>query len=96
MSLHCFLFVTAGEFGSERLVQKVVDTILRTTAVKDRGADPGETSAGAMASGGPETSGAHAQREDAAWKDDTASKIILTGYKVRSLQNNQTFEGDSQ
>ena len=60
-------FCFTGEFGSERLVQKVVDTILRNTAAKDLG----ESSKGAE--------GGSTQAE---WKDDTASKIILTGFKV--------------
>ena len=59
-------FYFAGEFGSERLVQKVVDTILRNTASKDGG----ESSKGAEGS------------TKAEWKDNTASKIILTGFKV--------------
>ena len=48
------------------MVQKVVDTILRNTASKDGG----ESSKGAEGS------------TKAEWKDDTASKIILTGFKV--------------
>ena len=58
-------------------MQKVVDTILRNTAAKDLG----ESSKGAE--------GGSTQAE---WKDDTASKIILTGFKVRNRKNKNAFQ----
>ncbi len=66
----------AGEFGSERLVQKVVDIILRYSASKEKQEDPkpGVSDPSSAGAGGA---------EGAEWRDDTASKIILTGNKVR-------------
>ena len=55
-----------GEFGSERLVQRVVDTILAQTAIVNKDAD------NKMEEGEPFD----------AWSSEQASKIILTGHKV--------------
>ena len=79
-----------GEFGSERLVQKVVDKIFRLTETKTEYVPEAATSS--VASTGrvekstqkttqKATQKADNDKEDF-WKSDEASKIILTGFKV--------------
>ena len=63
-------------------MQKVVDTILRNTAAKDLGES---------------LKGAEGGSTQAEWKDDMASKIILTGFKViffseRNRKNKNVFQ----
>lgn len=58
-----------GEFGSERLVQRVVDTILRHTAPKIKDKEGASTSV-------------VSPYQDTEWSAEESSKIILTGHKV--------------
>ena len=73
-----------GEFGSERLVQRVVDTILRQTTPpkteEEEEEEEGEA-ARAEAARAEAADSSHAST-DASWRSDLASKIILTGHKV--------------
>ena len=64
----CYFIV--GEFGSERLVQQVVDTILAQSATLIKQDDKNEELS--VASGS----------DNDVWSAETASKIILTGPKV--------------
>ena len=57
-----------GVFGSERLVQKVVDIILRQTAKQTE-----KTGAAA------EPSSSEVSMVDSPWREDESTKIILTG-----------------
>ena len=66
-------FLILGEFGSERLVQKVVDTILRQTKNKEE-EKKDEIEGAAVKEGDPLL--------DTSWRSDTPTKIILTGHKV--------------
>lgn len=70
----------AGEFGSERLVQRVVDTILRNTAKRDAAekVEEGDKDSEKMAE---------------SWNAESSSKIILTGHKVMAFPSlyNCTF-----
>ncbi|XP_064634580.1 deubiquitinating protein VCPIP1-like isoform X2 [Lineus longissimus] len=72
-----------GEFGSERLVQKVVDTILQQTALKP------EMSESACSNLGPDPM-------DTGWRDDTASKIILTGHAHKSIHKEQLTMSETE
>ena len=65
-------FLYSGEFGSERLVQRVVDTILRQTAANAKGKDD------------PTSSNALSPYDDT-WSASEPSKIILTGHKVGTM-----------
>ncbi|KAM9307851.1 deubiquitinating protein VCPIP1 [Gastrophryne carolinensis] len=71
-----------GEFGSEILVQKVVNTILHQTAKKN----PGDYTPVAI-------DGAHIQRVDIKQEQDSEShlptKIILTGQKAKTLHKEE-------
>lgn len=64
--------IISGEFGSERLVQKVVDSILiqtkKTAPLEERPVEG--------------ASGETHMETDASWRADSSSKIILTGFKV--------------
>ena len=104
---HIHIFV--GEFGSERLVQKVVDTILRQTAKKipfdpknipksseselqesksdsPKKINQNESSPKSSNESSPRNKTKPASTVDENfWKSDTASKIILTGFKVNTL-----------
>jgi hypothetical protein len=78
---HIYLLplMSPGEFGSERLVQRVVDTVLRQTAAP---VSKEEVREGAGREGaGP----ADMDTQDPAWAPDQPSKIILTGQKVRHI-----------
>ena len=59
--------LNTGEFGSERLVQKVVDTIMRQTATKETA----------------EAMERPTEEDPLHWQPDAASKVILTGHHVR-------------
>ena len=72
--------MTAGEFGSERLVQKVVDTILRQTAMQEE-AEGGEQK---MSDTSPSLRGEPSGSDSLKEEMTTPSKIILTGHKVSS------------
>lgn len=67
-----------GEFGSEVLVQKVVNTILHHTAKRD----PDEYHPVSVA-------GAHARRLHDAAAPDPPTKIILTGQKAKTLHKEE-------
>ncbi|CAH1785484.1 unnamed protein product [Owenia fusiformis] len=72
-----------GEFGSERLVQKVTNTILVNTAKLTKKDDS--------------TSKVTAVDEDPnAWKSDAASKIILTGQKKRTLHKEELHMSEAE
>ncbi|XP_033752592.1 deubiquitinating protein VCIP135-like [Pecten maximus] len=74
-----------GEFGSERLVQQVVDTILRNTANRDVGQKE-------EAEGSQDVDMA----DDPLWSSDTASKIILTGYKQQTLHKEELTKSETE
>lgn len=69
-----FFFGLIGEFGSERLVQRVVDTILRHTAPKVKDKEGASTSV-------------VSPYQDTEWSAEEPSKIILTGHKVLLVHN---------
>lgn len=71
-----FFFGLIGEFGSERLVQRVVDTILRHTAPKVKDKEGASTSV-------------VSPYQDTEWSAEEPSKIILTGHKVLLVQHCQ-------
>ena len=67
-----------GEFGSERLVQSVVDMILRQTAKKSETSPPPK----------PPLDTGDITRDDVtdtSWRSDVPSKMIITGRQVRSV-----------
>ncbi|XP_069134071.1 deubiquitinating protein VCPIP1-like [Argopecten irradians] len=74
-----------GEFGSERLVQQVVDTILHNTASRDLSQKEDDV-------GSQEVDMA----DDPLWSSDTASKIILTGYKQQTLHKEELTKSESE
>ncbi|XP_060086335.1 deubiquitinating protein VCPIP1-like [Ylistrum balloti] len=74
-----------GEFGSERLVQQVVDTILRNTASRDT-----SQTEEAMASQDVDMA------DDPLWSSDTPSKIILTGYKHQTLHKEELTKSQTE
>lgn len=65
-----------GEFGSERLVQRVVDTILRHTAPKVKDKEGASTSV-------------VSPYQDTEWSAEEPSKIILTGHKQKTLHKEE-------
>ena len=68
-----------GEFGSERLVQQVVNTILRRTAAQKKD---------------KESSVVNPYSDDQDWSAETASKIILSGHAVsHSVVHTLFFQG---
>ena len=69
------MFCSSGEFGSERLVQSVVDTILRQTAKKSDASPPPSPPPAEAASVSDEVT-------DTSWRCDMSSKTILTGQQV--------------
>ncbi|KAL4225382.1 Deubiquitinating protein [Mactra antiquata] len=78
-----------GEFGSERLVQRVVDSILRQSAMlnKERGR---ETT--------PDDTDDNQRMDDNSdvWSADTASKIILTGQKKKTLHKEELMKSEAE
>lgn len=71
-----------GEFGSERLVQKVVDTLLRQTASK--AAEKTEDKSPSCDQGPPK------------WASDEASKIILTGFQKQSVHKEDLGKSEAE
>ena len=71
----------SGEFGSERLVQRVVDTILRHTAPKVKDQEGASTSV-------------VSPYQDTDWSAEEPSKIILTGHKVQQGKSSQFRESN--
>ncbi|XP_074660293.1 deubiquitinating protein VCPIP1-like [Tubulanus polymorphus] len=69
-----------GEFGSERLVQKVVDILLLKTASKDDGTNRRVS---------------HPLPNDD-WKKDEAMKTILTGAKKKTLHKEELSMSDAE
>lgn len=71
-----------GEFGSERLVQQVVNTILRRTAAQKT--DPEKSVANPYSD------------SDENFSADTASKIILTGHAHKSLHKEELCKSEKE
>uniref|UniRef100_A0A2C9M7I9 ubiquitinyl hydrolase 1 n=1 Tax=Biomphalaria glabrata TaxID=6526 RepID=A0A2C9M7I9_BIOGL len=66
-----------GEFGSERLVQRVVDQILQQTQIPEM-----DTNSIVPKSSGRTSASQHAMNDhQASWSADTVSKVILTGHQ---------------
>ncbi|KAK3102693.1 hypothetical protein FSP39_013188 [Pinctada imbricata] len=72
-----------GEFGSERLVQRVVDTILRQTAAstKEKGESEGASALSPY---------------DDAWSASQPSKIILTGHKHKTMHKEELTKSEKE
>nr|KAG5695436.1 hypothetical protein BaRGS_033561 [Batillaria attramentaria] len=72
-----------GEFGSERLVQKVVDTLLRQTAT--RAVEKTENAVSPTC-----------DRGQPKWASDEASKIILSGYQSQSIHKEELNKSEAE
>ncbi|XP_067655119.1 deubiquitinating protein VCPIP1-like isoform X1 [Haliotis asinina] len=75
-----------GEFGSERLVQKVVDKLLRLTAIPDSKKETCD---------GP-SSPAPTTPADSVWSPDSPSKIILSGQQQRSIHKEELTMSETE
>lgn len=73
-----------GEFGSERLVQKVVDTLLRQTATR------------AVEKGDPAPSSPACTQARPKWASDEASKIILSGFQKQSVHKEELMKSEAE
>ncbi|KAL3842550.1 hypothetical protein ACJMK2_020546 [Sinanodonta woodiana] len=75
-----------GEFGSERLVQQVVDSILRQTQVKQEDDDNKKT----------ESAAAIAQSTEMEWNSTSSSKIILTGHQHKAVHKEELTKSNTE
>ncbi|XP_046335736.1 deubiquitinating protein VCPIP1-like [Haliotis rufescens] len=75
-----------GEFGSERLVQKVVDKLLRLTAIPESKKETCE---------GP-NSPAPPTPADSVWSPDSPSKIIITGQQQKSIHKEELTKSETE
>lgn len=78
-----------GEFGSERLVQRVVDSILAQSARADREEKQEQEGEGKEE---PMTFGDGSDP----WSAETASKIILTGQKKKTLHKEELMKSEKE
>ncbi|XP_053384067.1 deubiquitinating protein VCPIP1-like [Mercenaria mercenaria] len=74
-----------GEFGSERLVQRVVDSILAQSAMLIR-----------QEEGEKDKEEPMAEEPVDAWSADTASKIILTGQKKKTIHKEELMKSEKE
>ncbi|XP_005099775.2 deubiquitinating protein VCIP135 [Aplysia californica] len=76
-----------GEFGSERLVQRVVDQILLQVNMTPAGHATGQSGSGAGASDSPESK--MEEDSDHAWSPTRASKAILLGMQRQTVHKEE-------